>query len=256
MKTIVVTACGYVDSSGFGSARRRSAWPSAGGTPPAAPRWRTFSNVPCDRFGRLDRLSKQAIIAVELLGLPPCRDGAARPDVAISLGTPQGSVDVDSEFARSMGQPGGASPALFSYTLPSAPVAEIAIRHQVTGPGLCLMAGPQSGLVALWEGYHLVADEEARACICVGCDAAPGAAPFAYAVLVETEASRAADGRRPLAEIGVRAASAATGAGASDSPQNEPLRTLCEWLASARPSLCLPAPAAVGASLCLAVVRR
>jgi hypothetical protein len=56
---------------------------------------------------------------------------------------------------------------LFVYTLPSSVIGEIAIRHGLTGPNLCLMGG--SGEL-LAEASDMLRKGEAAACVCVYCD--------------------------------------------------------------------------------------
>ena len=61
---------------------------------------------------------------------------------------------------------GGPSPTLFAYTLPSAAIGEIAIRHRLTGPNLCFVG--DSGDV-LPEAVDLLRRGEADACVCLYC---------------------------------------------------------------------------------------
>ena len=76
---LFITACGYVDETGFGNARFRRAW--ARPEDAADLRWGLISEAPNDRFGRLDALSKYAVAAGEMLDLPPAGDGG-RPTMA------------------------------------------------------------------------------------------------------------------------------------------------------------------------------
>jgi len=62
---------------------------------------------------------------------------------------------------------GGPSPTLFAYTLPSAAVGEIAIRHKLTGPNLCFVGGDAELLA---EARDLICRGEAEACVCVSCN--------------------------------------------------------------------------------------
>lgn len=201
MADIFITAAGFFDGARFGNVRasREMSCPDV-----SALRWSEVSQAPFDRFGRLDGLCKGAMIAVEMLGLPPA--GNARAEWAILVGTQYGSVEVDAAFFATRNQPGGASPLLFSYTLPSTVIGEMAIRHRITGPNACYMEGRDSGALALREGLSLIPGGKARACVCVGCDAASPpvsseASVAAWAFLVE-DAAHAAEGKRaPLAEI-------------------------------------------------------
>jgi len=198
---IAITACGCVDDEGFGSARVWTAWPQDAATPPRL-RWSTLSQRPFDRFGRLDLLCKAAVAAAEMLELPVPEPGESRPDTALVLGTDLGCIDVDLRFCRSMAEEGGASPKLFSYTLPSTALGELAIRHQVTGPNLCLSAGPGSGLLALWEGAKLLLAGEARCCIAIGAEAAaPPAVPEPILRACAFLLDRGPTDREPLATL-------------------------------------------------------
>lgn len=212
MSTLAITAFGYVDAMGAGGTAL-----DGGGLAAASPlelRWSDVSSAALDRFGRMDGLCKCAMMAVELLGLRP--SNSARDRWAVVLGTEFGSAEVDRAFIRTIGRPGGASPALFTYTLASAAIGEIAIRHRITGPDACFVAGPQSGLLALWEGARLVESGEAAACVAVGCDAvsaqiAGEAAAFGYAFLVEDAGAAAPGGRSPLAALSIKACGATAG---------------------------------------------
>jgi len=260
VKRTLTTACGCVNEDGFGNARSWTPWPASSGQPPRL-RWRAFSQRPFERFGRLDLLCKYAVAAVEMLDLPPPPERGARPDTALYLGTEHGSLDVDVKFHQSIGQPGGASPTLFSYTLPSTAAGEIAIRHAITGPSMCLLAGPESGWLALWEGAKLVAAGDAARCICVGCDAvslplANTPIGHAYAFLVEAEANERL--LEPLAELKfTRARDAKSRALRGDEPGNVLARTF-RFLADNRTrrgaALYLKAPATLMSSEALVML--
>ena len=203
---VLVTARGFADATVFGGSRTGGAWKQAPAGRPV--RWRMVSDVPCERFGRLDRLSRHALMAAEMLGLPVPAPGP-RTDYAICVGTQHGCISVDADFYRSISQPGGASPLLFTYTLPSSAMAEIAIRHSITGPNICLLAGPGSAAAALSEGIALIERADAAACVCVACDAvSTGAACsevaeacFAAAFLLQSRDAARRHTNHPIAEI-------------------------------------------------------
>ena len=77
-----------------------------------------------------------------------------------------GSLATDIEYWKGRDSVGGPSPSLFAYTLPSSALGEIAIRHHITGPGLCHFGG-EDCLVE--EAERLIAEGEADGCICVSC---------------------------------------------------------------------------------------
>jgi 3-oxoacyl-(acyl-carrier-protein) synthase len=135
------------------------------------------------RFGRLDLLSKLALVAVDSLGLD--FETRLRHRVGICLAARAGSLSTDVEYWRRREAPGGLSPTLFAYTLPSAALGEIAIRYRLTGPNLCLV-GRQTSL--LTEAGELIRQGEADACVCVWCDAVT---PAAAELLGEEPSARA-----------------------------------------------------------------
>jgi 3-oxoacyl-(acyl-carrier-protein) synthase len=116
------------------------------------------------RFGRLDLASQLALLAVEELGI----DFATQPRdrIGICLGAAAGSLAADFEFWRGRDAVGGPSPTLFAYTLPSAAIGEIAIRHRLTGPNLCLVGGD----AVLSEAGDWLQRGEVEACLCVECN--------------------------------------------------------------------------------------
>jgi 3-oxoacyl-(acyl-carrier-protein) synthase len=114
------------------------------------------------RFGRMDLTSQLALLAVEPLSLHFA--SLPRERIAIVLAAQTSSLATDTEYWKGRDNPGGPSPTLFTYTLPSAAIGEIAIRHRVTGPNLCFAGGSQS---ILPEAADLIRRGEADACICV-----------------------------------------------------------------------------------------
>ena len=116
------------------------------------------------RFGRLDLSSQLALLAVESLGVD--FDLLPRERTGICLAASAGSLSTDMEYWQGRDAVGGPSPTLFAYTLPSAAIGEIAIRHRLTGPNLCLV-GDDKWLLP--EAADLLQRGEADACMCVGC---------------------------------------------------------------------------------------
>ena len=117
------------------------------------------------RFGRMDLMSQLAVLAVESLGVD--FDARPRDRVGICLAATAGSLPTDVDYWNGRNTPGGPSPTLFAYTLPSAAIGEIAIRHRLTGPNLCFV-GERTG--ALAEAVQWLRYGEAEACLCVECD--------------------------------------------------------------------------------------
>lgn len=114
------------------------------------------------RFGRMDLASQLALLAVEPFMAQ--FDSIPRNRIAICLAARASSLSTDAEYWKGRDNPGGPSPTLFTYTLPSAAIGEIAIRHRVTGPGLCVVGG---GDELETEARDLIGRGEADACVCV-----------------------------------------------------------------------------------------
>jgi 3-oxoacyl-(acyl-carrier-protein) synthase len=153
------------------------------------------------RFGRMDLACQLALLAVESLGinfdLLPCER------VAICLAASAGSLSTDIEYWKGRDAVGGPSPTLFAYTLPSAAIGEIAIRHRLTGPNLCFIGG---GDDVLPEAADLIQHGEADSCVCVYCDViSPAAAKMIQALPAASACAlflkRGGDGLRELQEF-------------------------------------------------------
>ena len=114
------------------------------------------------RFGRMDLTSQLALLAVE--SLAGGFDSLGRDRIAICLAAKTSSLSTDVEYWKRRDAAGGPSPTLFTYTLPSAAIGEIAIRHRLTGPNLCFVGGSQE---VLPEAAELIRRGEAEACVCV-----------------------------------------------------------------------------------------
>ncbi len=240
-KRIVATSFGYIDAAGFGGRDATYAWDPAAGDLRRNLRWRLVSQVPHDRFGRLDLLSKYVTVAVEMLGLPVLPPEDLRLHAAVVMGTVFGCHGADLDFYQGIERGEGASPTLFAYTLPSIAVGEIAIRHRLGGPSYCFLAGADSGLLALWEGLKLLQEEDLTSCICLVADVFPPAAEdlanqlgllpekikgHAYAFLVEDETYARTRGRQPLAGFDLGPAAGAGGKPASRTSGGDAARLL------------------------------
>jgi 3-oxoacyl-(acyl-carrier-protein) synthase len=123
------------------------------------------------RFPRLDLASQLSVLAVESLHLN--FDLWPRKRIGICLAVRAGSLSTDADYWKGKHNPGGPSPTLFTYTLPSAPLGEIAIRYGLTGPNLCFVGADS---LALAEAAEFLERGDADACVCVSCNAVDGAA--------------------------------------------------------------------------------
>jgi len=208
---IVISALGYLNENGYGSHAIQHDWPAAV-CPKNALRWRMISTHPFERFGRLDLLSKYAMAAVEMLALQP--NAEKDSDTALLLTSARGCLGADLEFLATM--QATPSPALFTYTLPSIALGEIAIRYRISGPNLCLLDQCEPGPLAICEAFRLLTLGEAKRCLAITADALDNdqigsLKPFwpdesrhecyAQAWLLESLSEAAAAGRKPLATI-------------------------------------------------------
>ena len=114
------------------------------------------------RFGRMDLMSQLALLAVEPLAAH--FESVARERIAICLAARTSSLATDIEYWKGRDNTGGPSPSLFTYTLPSAALGEIAIRHRITGPPLCFV-GPSDDVLP--EAAELLRSWEVDAAVCV-----------------------------------------------------------------------------------------
>ena len=117
------------------------------------------------RFGRMDLSSQLALLAVEPLAAH--FDSLSRDRIAIILAARAGSLPTDMTYWERRDAVGGLSPTLFTYTLPSAAIGEIAIRHRITGPNLCFVGDDRD---LLTEAKDFLRRNEADACVCVFVD--------------------------------------------------------------------------------------
>ena len=117
------------------------------------------------RFGRLDRQSQLALLAVARMNLNV--DEIPRDRIGICLAASAGSLSTDVNYWNGRADAGGPSPTLFAYTLPSAAVGEVAIHFHLTGPNLCLVGDDK---ILLPEAADMLNRGEADACVCIYCE--------------------------------------------------------------------------------------
>ncbi len=161
-----ITALGLVDATGLaGSAGITASWAKVG--VPAPGNGRTFRAVfgrPDETFRRLDRISRALVLAGESAGISQAiaaAVGVAPAEVALVFETSLGSLDSDLKFADSMAA-GMCDGPVFAYTLPSTSLGELALRHGLRGPTICLATVPEQRGTALREAELLLATGEAR----------------------------------------------------------------------------------------------
>jgi 3-oxoacyl-[acyl-carrier-protein] synthase II len=158
----VVAALGVVDAHEIaGTAGVAVAWKDLGATAPGNRRvLRELFGHDDENFRRLDRAAKTLVLAAAAAGLERTLPRAARDDTALVIETTLGSTDSDLRFSRSM-RDGMCDSPLFPYTLPSACVGDVALRHGVRGPTLLLSVGAADAGAALRQARWLLATGEA-----------------------------------------------------------------------------------------------
>jgi len=120
---------------------------------------------PFPEYRRLEALGRFVCLAVEALDME-FPEGAA-----LVFASSYGCLHADRLFEES--RHGVIRPALFPYTLPSTCLAELAIRHRIMGPTLCLSVAPGDRASALAEARRLLAAGEADAAIVLRGDVVP-----------------------------------------------------------------------------------
>lgn len=108
---------------------------------------------PYPAFGRLSLSDRLAFSAASILF---AHAGDWNADTTgICAGVPFGSLSTDARYMESVVQ-GFPSPALFSATLPSSPVTEVAIYYKIKGPNRTWAHGGSAGVCALDSAVRLL----------------------------------------------------------------------------------------------------
>jgi hypothetical protein len=141
--------------------------PSAGWIDPLRPA------RPIARFGRMDRLTRLTLIAAQLALQDEDTLPVAAEHAGVVLGTAHGSHQSNEDFQRQLSEQGpqGVSPALFTYTLPSAPTGEVSIRLGLKGAAITLAQGLGAGLSSLALAGVLLEQDKLQWVLAGGVDA-------------------------------------------------------------------------------------
>lgn len=193
MSAVCVGAAGVADAIGVAGTRPvRIAWAALDVDPHrrSLP-WKRVFQEPFPEFRRLDPLSRFCCLATEAMGLDGRLAPALRPRTALVLATALGCLHADLRFAQGLAPGAQVEPAVFPYTLPSTCLGELAIRHRLSGPTLCLSVEAGEEAAGIGEARALVEMGEADAAlVCLG-DAMPGERlALAALLLLRGEASR------------------------------------------------------------------
>jgi hypothetical protein len=166
------------------------------------------------RVEQRDRACAHALLVVHRL-LEHVTDLGDPEQVGVILGTSLGCASVNDAYHRSTLPPiSRPSPVLFGYTVPSAPVGEVAATFGLRGHQLVVMAGACSGLAAVAEAHSALANRRAEALVLLASDVlsldrvdllhqqgSPPPVEATVALLLERPEHAAARGRVPLAEL-------------------------------------------------------
>ena len=152
------------------------------------PAWRTaFPGAEVDRgYRRLDPLSRAAVLVTAAAGIPTDLD---RDATAIVLATVYGCLAADRRYAGGLAR-GEREPAVFPYTLPSTCLGEVALRHGLRGPSVCVSVAPGGEGEALREARARIAGGEASSALVLWGDALPP--PIAAEIGIKTRLAMAA----------------------------------------------------------------
>lgn len=133
---------------------------------------------PFPGFGKMFLSEKLAFCAASLIFSDgPDFDGIR---TGISLGTMFGSFSIDQRYMKSIDS-GFPSPAYFSATLPSSPVAEASINFKIKGPVRVVVGGGATGICALDLSARLMRQGKADKMLLIIIEAVePGDAESGY----------------------------------------------------------------------------
>jgi 3-oxoacyl-[acyl-carrier-protein] synthase II len=185
----VIAAIGVVDAHGIaGTGGVRLSWRELDAEPPGSGRtFRAAFGRSDETFRRLDAVSRVLVLAAEAADLSGVLPADLHGETALVIETTLGCLDADLQFAASLGAEMPDAP-VFPYTLPSTCLGEVALRHALRGPSVCLCVEPSATGSALAEAARLLANGEAPAVVVGSVDVlrrgVPGAAAACDAVIV------------------------------------------------------------------------
>ena len=152
----VVLAVGAVDERGVaGIGGVRASWGDLDASPPGNGRtYRHLFGKQDQTFRRLDRQTRAIVLAAEACGIERVLTEREREGAGLLAETSHGSIEADMRFAQSL-QKGLVEAAIFPYVLQSTCVGDVALRHGLHGPMICLSVDEGSRGEALREAQRL-----------------------------------------------------------------------------------------------------
>jgi len=172
MIPVQITGIGWVTASGMGCAKTHVDFDMPNGKLPEIKPESVF-NKPYPYFRRMDLYSRLGLVAIALALKDADLDGwTEKRNIGIIVSTEYGCLHTDMDYFETvLSQNGiGASPALFSYTLPSTFLGEAAIRFGLTGTTFAINSTGSFGRACLELALESIAAGEADKMLCGVCD--------------------------------------------------------------------------------------
>jgi hypothetical protein len=153
--------------SGMYSPRGRVPWLD-GQTGPQDVLREQVLDKPYPGFGKLQIADRLSFAAAALLFSH--YENCAGDETGITLGIPAGSFSTDLRYLETV-ESGFPSPAIFSATLPSSAIADIAIYFGIKGPDRVFAGAGTSGLCAFDQGVLMLQNQKASTMLVVSAHA-------------------------------------------------------------------------------------
>jgi 3-oxoacyl-[acyl-carrier-protein] synthase II len=172
MMPVQITGIGWVTASGMGCAKGHDGFAMQNGKLPEIKPESVF-NKSYPYFRRMDAYSRLGLVAIALaLKDADLDQWAEKRNIGIIVSTEYGCLHTDLDYFETVrSQNGiGASPALFSYTLPSTFLGEAAIRFGLTGTTFVINAPGSLGTACLQLALESIAVGDADKMLCGVCD--------------------------------------------------------------------------------------
>lgn len=159
----VVVGIGVVDAQGVaGTSGVAATWAELDADAPGTGRtFRKLFSRADPMFRRLDRAARALVIGAEAAGVSSVIPVREREGAALILETQRGSLESDFAYVARLAE-GNPDPALFPFTLPSTCLGEVALRHGLMGPSVCLSVEAEQAGAALREAERRLSGGEAR----------------------------------------------------------------------------------------------
>ena len=134
---------------------------------------RAFFDTPPPRFGRMDPLSKLSVGCAHLALKDAAAGGSKTVPEGIVLGSLMGCLITDIHYYAAVCEEGleGASPLLFSYTLPNVAVGEVCREFRMFGANTVISSGADSALAALVVAHGWLSSGRASTLLAGGVEA-------------------------------------------------------------------------------------